>query len=80
MASVNDPLLSLLIQSPGKDIGERGTKSLSEALRLITTRTELDLCSEHKRDNTQIASINNPLFPFSPNQQITTLEKQVQHQ
>ena len=29
-----------------------------------TTLTKLDLSSEHQRNNTQMASINNPLFLF----------------
>ena len=35
---------------------------MSDALKSNTTLTTLNLRGEHKRNNTQIASINNPLF------------------
>ena len=35
---------------------------MSEALKSNTTLTKLDLTGEHKRNNTQMASINNQLF------------------
>ena len=48
-------------------IGETGTTSLSDALKSNTTLTQLRLSCQHERNNTQIASTNNPLFPFSSN-------------
>ena len=43
-------------------IGDTEAKSLSEALKSNTALTELDLRCEDKRNDTQMASINNPLF------------------
>ena len=58
MASINNPLFSIHINSTGNGIGETGTTALSEVLKLNTTLTELYLSSEHKRNNTQMASVN----------------------
>ena len=62
MASINNPPFSIPIKSTGNSIGETGATSLSDALKSNTTLTKLNLWREHKRDNTQMASINNPLF------------------
>ena len=43
-------------------IGDAGATSLSDALKSNTTLTKLVLIGEHKRNNTQMASINNQLF------------------
>ena len=56
---------SLFHQSTGNWIGETGATSLSDALKSNTTLIVLIMCSFHKRNNTQIASINNPLFSRS---------------
>ena len=50
------------IQSIGNEFGDTGSVLLSEALKSNTTLTELDLSCELKRNNTQMASMNNPLF------------------
>ena len=56
-------------------IGERGATSLSDALKLNTTLTELDLGGEDKRKKTQKRHPStNHSFPFSPHKQATTLE------
>ena len=44
---------------------------MSDALKSNTTLIELSLGCENFRKNTQMASINNQLFPFSSNQQVT---------
>ena len=62
MASINNPLFSILIKSTGNNIGETGATSLSDALKSNAALTQLDVCCEYKRNNTQIASVNNPLF------------------
>ena len=49
-------------KSTDNDIEETGATSLSEALKSNTTLTKLYLGCEDKRNNTQMASINNPLF------------------
>ena len=54
--------LSILIKSIVNEIGERGATSLSEALKSNTTLTKLNLRGRHKRNNTQMVSINNQLF------------------
>ena len=56
----------IIIKTTDNKIGERGAKSLSDALKTNTTLTRLYLIGEDKRNNSQMASINNPLFsPFS---------------
>ena len=60
--SINNTLFAVLIKSTGNDIGERGATSLSDALKSNTTLTQLCLCCEDKRINTQMASIYNQLF------------------
>ena len=62
IASINKPLFSINIKSIENRIGERGATSLFYALKSNTALTKLDLKSEHKRNNTQMASISNPLF------------------
>ena len=52
----------ILIKSTDSKIGDTGATSLSDALRLNTTLTQLDLSCEDKRNNTQMTPINNPLF------------------
>ena len=61
-ASINNPFFFILIKSTGENIGETGATSLSDALKANTTLTELNLNCEDKRNNTQMASINNSLF------------------
>ena len=53
---------SISIKSIESDIGDAGAKSLSDALKSNTTLSELSLGCEHKRNKTQMASINKPLF------------------
>ena len=67
----------VLFSSTGNEIGEKGATSVSDALKSNTTLTKLDLTGEHKRNNTQMASINNP--PFS-NKQTARREKKTQKQ
>ena len=62
MASFNNSLFSTLIKSTGNNIGETGASSLSDALKSNTTLTQIDLSGEDKRSNTQMASINKPVF------------------
>ena len=62
MAPINNPLSSILIKSTGNKIGETGATSVSDALKSNTTLTELNMCREHKRNNTQMVPINNSLF------------------
>ena len=62
MASINNPLFSLFIKSSVNNIGERGAKALSDALKSNMTLTKLTLGGEYKRNSTQMAFINNPLF------------------
>ena len=50
------------LASTENDIGDTEATSLSDALKSNTTLIELDLSGEHKRNNTQMASINNQLF------------------
>ena len=64
-AFTEKPLYSLLIQSTDNAIGGTGATSLSDALKSNTTLTKLDLSCKDKRNNTQMLSINNPLFSFS---------------
>ena len=53
--------------------------ALSEALKSNTTLMELNMFSEHKRNNTQMAPINNPLFSIFIKSKLTKLETHVQH-
>ena len=62
MTSINNPPFSILIKSTVNKIGNTGAASLSEALKSNTTITQLNLSREYKTNNTQMASINNPLF------------------
>ena len=62
MASINKQLFSILIKLTANKIGERGATSLSDALKSNATLIQLELSCEHKRNNTQITSINNQLF------------------
>ena len=48
MGSINNPLLSMLIQSTGNNIGDTGATSLSEALKSNTALTQLNLLGENK--------------------------------
>ena len=67
MASTNNHLFFILVKSTGNKIGERGAESLSDALKSNATLTALNLEGEHKRNNTQMTSINNPLFSIHIN-------------
>ena len=69
MASINNPLFPILIKITDNNIGDIGATSLSEALKSNTALTQLDLRGEDKTNNTQMASINNPLFLLSLSQQ-----------
>ena len=62
MASTNNQLFFISIKSTGNTIGETGVISLIDALKSNTTLTQLSLSCSHKRNNTRMASINNPLF------------------
>ena len=62
MVPINYCLFFCFYQSTGNKIGDTGAASLSDALKSNTALTQLDLESEYKSNNTQIASINNPLF------------------
>ena len=62
MASINNPLFPFSSKSTGNKIGERGAKTMSDALKSNTTLTQLDLLCKHKRNNTQMTSINESLF------------------
>ena len=77
MTSINNQLFSIFNKSTVNDIGDTGVKSLSDSLKSNTTLQQLDLDCEHKRNNTQMASINNQLFFHS--QQGTTSDTQEQH-
>ena len=46
----------------GNYIRDTGATSLSDALKSNTTLTKLDLSGEQKKRNTQMKSVNNPLF------------------
>ena len=59
MASINNTHVLTIIKSTGNNIEARGAMSLSDALKSNTTLTKLDLFGEGKRNNTQMASINN---------------------
>ena len=77
MAFINNSLFfSILIKSTVNNIKVTGKKALSDALKSNTTLTELTLWGGHERNNTQMTSINNPIFfPFSSYQQ-GTLDKE----
>ena len=60
---INNSLFPFLFTSTDNNIGKRGAKSLSEALKLNAALTQLDLSSENKGD-TQDNSINKSLFSF----------------
>ena len=62
MTSTNNPLFSILIKSTGDKVRERGATSLSDALKSNKALTQFNLNGEQKRNNTQMISINNPLF------------------
>ena len=62
--------------STGNEFGDRGATSLSEALKVNTTITKLNLSCENRRHI--IIFINNSLF-FSSHQQSTILETQEQY-
>ena len=62
MSSINNPLFSFLTNSTANKIGDSGATSLSDALKSNTTLMKLNLWGNYKRNNTQMASINNPLF------------------
>ena len=51
-------------QQTANSIKDAGAISFGEALKTNTTLIHLDLECQHKRNNTQMTSINNPLFPF----------------
>ena len=51
MVSINNPLFFNLIISTVNNIGERGVKSLSDALKSNTSITKLNLRREYKRNN-----------------------------
>ena len=61
MASINNLLFYILIESTGNGIGDRGATSVSDALKSNTTLTKLCVGGEHK-ETTQMTSINNLLF------------------
>ena len=54
----------MFIKSTDNYIGDTGATSLSGSLKSNTSLTELNLRSEYERNNTQMASINNPNFPI----------------
>ena len=58
-----DTTLCRIVSTVNK-IGERGATSLSDALKSNTTLTKLYLGGEDKRNSTQMASVNKPLFPI----------------
>ena len=62
MAPTNNTLIFIFIKSTDNKIGETGAISLGDALKSNSTLTELNLGGEDKRKNTQMTSINNPLF------------------
>ena len=62
MVSINNSIFSILIKSTVNEIGDTGATSLSDALKSNTTLATLDLSGEHKRNNTQMTQISNPLF------------------
>ena len=64
MASINNPHFFIPIKSTDNSIGDTGASSLSDALKSNKTLTQLYLRREHKRNNAQMASINNQLFSF----------------
>ena len=49
MMSISNSLFSIFIKTTGNSIGERGVKSLSDALKSNTTLTKLNLGCEHKK-------------------------------
>ena len=53
---------SINTKSTDNGIGETGATSMSDALKSNTALTQLWFEGEHKRNNTQMTSINNPLF------------------
>ena len=55
----------IVIKSTANNYGIRGATSLSGALKSNVTLTELNLSCEDKINNTQMAFISNPPFPFS---------------
>ena len=62
MISINRPPHIFLNKSTDNKIGDTGATSLSDALKSNTTLTKLNLWCKDKRNNTQMASINNQLF------------------
>ena len=62
IGTINNSLSSVFIQSSDNELGDTGATSLIDALKSNTTLTELYLDGEDKRNNTQMASINNSLF------------------
>ena len=64
MTSINKSLYSIFIKPTGNNIGDTGAASLSDALKSNTTLTALDLNGEYERNETQMISVNKPLFHF----------------
>ena len=52
------------MSSTENNIGDTGATSLSDALKSNTTLSNLNLDSEDKRNNTQMASISGSFFPI----------------
>ena len=77
--SISKSLFSFLFTSTDNKIGERGAKSLSEALKSNTTLTELDLWGEDKRRHTNDIHQQFTPYHFFSYQQTTRLEKEEQH-
>ena len=76
-ASINNSLFPFLFTSTDNKIGDTGATSLSEVLKSNTTLAELNLRGENQRKKTHKRhSSANHSFPFSSQQQTTTLEKE----
>ena len=67
MTYIDNSLFSIPIKSTENNIEYTGATSLSYALKSNTTLTELYLHGEDKRNNTQMTSINKPLFSIHIN-------------
>ena len=62
MVPINNSLFSIHAKRTDNSVGDIEAASLSDALKSNKTLTKLGLICEDKRNNTQIESINNPLF------------------
>ena len=61
IAPINNSHFSTFIKSSGNKIGERGVASLSDALKVNTALSQLNLCRKARMEQ-QMTSINNSLF------------------